>query len=171
MQIWAVSRWFKLLQKSSWQNDIAAKDLAEQLKRAIQILLQHYKNYADRPHTRDEAIRRIQHFRRWYSFDVSEDWSNSKLSSDLEECLSQWEKYMQSGITAKIFNADLQSSTLAAINAAISKSIERLTVPFNLHLSKRYHWIDVCQANTVLFTQVMVGDIDLRQVFYSPITS
>jgi hypothetical protein len=50
--------------KSSRQNDAVAKELAEQLKRASQILLRHHKDYADRPHARDEAARRIGDFRR-----------------------------------------------------------------------------------------------------------
>jgi hypothetical protein len=48
--------------KSSWQNDVAARDLADQLKRAILILLEHRKDYEDRPRTSGEVARRIQDF-------------------------------------------------------------------------------------------------------------
>jgi hypothetical protein len=88
----------------------------------------------------------------------------NSTTSDLEDCISEWEKLTQASKFSKFFSADEGPGALAKIEERLSASIQRVMVRI-VYLSRILcPSDDHVQMRTALRTEVTVTEANLRLV-------
>jgi hypothetical protein len=88
----------------------------------------------------------------------------NSTTSDLEDCMSEWEKLTQASKFSKFVSADEGLGALANIKEMLSVSIQRMMVRI-VYLSRVLCPSDgYVQMRTALRTEVIVTEVNLRLV-------
>jgi hypothetical protein len=98
----------------------------------------------------------------------------NSTASDLEDCVSEWEKLTQASSVRKFPTADKASSALAKIDERLSGAIERMMVRMVDLSGTLRPSDDHVQMRTALRTEVAVTEANLRLVrpcIFTPLRS